>query len=237
MGKDNKYNLVLGLMIFFFILFVGVCLAYGLSYMAYNKTNSNEIKENEKNDITVQEETTNTPNNSNIIYPLDISLEDDEISDIIAMLEAKIKFVTPSDYYTDNFNNSQLISAGLLFYVNDNPQREYTGYIQSDELTPVIKKYFGVENITYEKQAYDEPLWGTTKALFIKKAEYTDKSTLRVYIDMIETARFENSESITKDTYTQDMLEAKLIATIKLNADGSFVLANYGYSEKDLYNK
>lgn len=246
MEKDKKYNIVLGLMIFFFILFVGVCVAWGLSYMADNKTTSNNIKETEKNDIIVQEETSNTTNNSNIKYPLDISLEDDEIADIIEMLETKIKFVTPSDYYTDNFNTTQLVSAGIFFYANDNPQREYTGYIETSKLTPVIKKYFGVENINYrevkgyfeDKQAFEEPAgWGSTYTKFITKAQYIDIGTLQVHIDEVNVARFDNWEAITKDTYTEDMLEAKLIATIKLNTDGSFILANYGYSEKDLYNK
>jgi len=37
MEKDKKYNIVLGLMIFFFLLFVGVCLAWGLGYIGLAK--------------------------------------------------------------------------------------------------------------------------------------------------------------------------------------------------------
>ena len=33
MDKDKKYNIVLGLMIFFFLLLVGVCLAWGLGFI------------------------------------------------------------------------------------------------------------------------------------------------------------------------------------------------------------
>ena len=43
MEKDKKYNMVLGLMIFFFIIIVGVCIAWGLGIISINKTNSKKI--------------------------------------------------------------------------------------------------------------------------------------------------------------------------------------------------
>ena len=36
MEKDKKYNVVLGLMIFFFLLFVGVCLSWLLGFITIN---------------------------------------------------------------------------------------------------------------------------------------------------------------------------------------------------------
>ena len=36
MEKDKKYNTILGLMILFFLLFVGVCLAWGLGFISVN---------------------------------------------------------------------------------------------------------------------------------------------------------------------------------------------------------
>lgn len=248
MEKNKKYNVVLGLMIFFFILFVGVCIAWGLSSIASNKFDSNETDKPEIIGISKEEET-NDIEDSVITYPQEVDLQSEEIADVINMLEAKIKYVDPSENYTAELTNNQIIGAAMFFYLNDNSQKEYSEYIYTKDLTPVIKKYFGVENITYgeltgtnyvyfeEKQAYEAPMWGTSTALFINKAEYTNKDTIRVYVDEVVLARFENSEDITKDTYTQDMVENKLIATIKLNEDGSFILSNYGYSEKDLYNK
>ncbi len=48
MEKDKKYNVVLGLMIFFFILVVGISLAWGLSSIG-KKTNNNEIEKQNSN--------------------------------------------------------------------------------------------------------------------------------------------------------------------------------------------
>ena len=36
MEKDKKYNVVLGLMIFFFLLLVGVCVSWGLGLISVN---------------------------------------------------------------------------------------------------------------------------------------------------------------------------------------------------------
>lgn len=36
MEKDKKYNLVLGLMIFFFLLFVAGCAAWMLGFISFN---------------------------------------------------------------------------------------------------------------------------------------------------------------------------------------------------------
>lgn len=50
MEKDKKYNLVLGLMIFFFILFVGVCVAWGLGFIGL-KTNTDSTNPNNENAV------------------------------------------------------------------------------------------------------------------------------------------------------------------------------------------
>ena len=49
MEKDKKYNIILGLMIFFFILFVGVCIAWGLGIIGLK---DNVVKENKELYIT-----------------------------------------------------------------------------------------------------------------------------------------------------------------------------------------
>ena len=33
MDKDKKYNIILGLMIFFFVIIVGIAIAFGLGYI------------------------------------------------------------------------------------------------------------------------------------------------------------------------------------------------------------
>lgn len=243
MEKDKKYNIILGLMIFFFILFVGVCIAWGLSYIYSDKE---EIKSNSNSEITnnaTNQEQINS-NESNVAnYPKAIDLDSNEISDIISMLESKIKFMEPSDNYSDELTNNQIIGAAMFFYLNDNPQKGAEEYIYTKDLDSIIEKYFGIKNIKYgelkgtnysyneAKQAYVTPMWGSSSQLFINKAEYTDEAIIKIYIDEINLARFENSESITKDTYTQDMVENKLIVTIKLSSDSSFIIANYGYDK------
>jgi len=68
MEKDKKYTLVLGLMIFFFILFVGVCVAWGLGFIGINITKTNDsILENSQNpdeETNVSSQQTND-NNTN----------------------------------------------------------------------------------------------------------------------------------------------------------------------------
>ena len=46
MEKNKKYNIVLGLMIFFFVIVVAGCLAFGLGIISINRTNSKEIANN-----------------------------------------------------------------------------------------------------------------------------------------------------------------------------------------------
>lgn len=41
MEKDKKYNVILGLMIFLFIIFVGLCIAWGLGYVQFGKQKPN----------------------------------------------------------------------------------------------------------------------------------------------------------------------------------------------------
>lgn len=69
MEKDKKYNVVLGLMIFFFILVVGISLAWGLSSINKNsnedevdKQTSNIVNENESVDVGKQENNTSSEN-------------------------------------------------------------------------------------------------------------------------------------------------------------------------------
>lgn len=60
MEKDKKYNLVLGLMIFFFLIIVGASVAWGLGYIGVNK---NSINENyEANNSTIENGQANIEN-------------------------------------------------------------------------------------------------------------------------------------------------------------------------------
>ena len=87
MEKDKKYNVVLGLMIFFFILFVGVCVAWGLGFIGL-KTNADSTNTNNENVVnndtnkeidnitsTNKSENTNTTNVviKNTYVPFDVS--------------------------------------------------------------------------------------------------------------------------------------------------------------------
>lgn len=63
--KDKKYNLILGLMIFFFILLVAVGVAYGLGIISINKINS-EKKGEQNNTEVVSNNDTNTTNNTKL---------------------------------------------------------------------------------------------------------------------------------------------------------------------------
>lgn len=74
MEKDKKYNLVLGLMIFFFVLLVGVCLAWGLGYIGINNKNQSnndlpninqENNNNSEENILDNNENINNSNNNN----------------------------------------------------------------------------------------------------------------------------------------------------------------------------
>lgn len=43
MEKDKKYNMILGFMIFFFIISIGFCIAWGLGYIGLQKNSTDEI--------------------------------------------------------------------------------------------------------------------------------------------------------------------------------------------------
>lgn len=69
MEKDKKYNIILGLMIFFFILVVGISLAWGLSSInkdsnknEVEKQNSNTADENESVDVKKEENNASSEN-------------------------------------------------------------------------------------------------------------------------------------------------------------------------------
>ncbi len=55
MEKDKKYNVVLGLMIFFFILFVGISLAWGLSSIG-KKTTENKVDKQDNQIVSENDE-------------------------------------------------------------------------------------------------------------------------------------------------------------------------------------
>lgn len=66
MEKDKKYNVILGLMIFFFVLVVGISLAWGLS--SINKSSKGiEIEKQNSNIVTENINTENQESTNNII--------------------------------------------------------------------------------------------------------------------------------------------------------------------------
>lgn len=75
MEKDKKYNVILGLMIFFFIIIVGVGIAWGLGYIGLNKNSISEDKAGyesnnstiENNQVKVEEQASNKVNNQTTV--------------------------------------------------------------------------------------------------------------------------------------------------------------------------
>ena len=69
MEKDKKYNIILGLMIFLFILFVGICIAWGLGIISINtnKTTNNNTSYVPDNKETVQSNVPSVNNEENIL--------------------------------------------------------------------------------------------------------------------------------------------------------------------------
>ncbi len=71
MEKDKKYNVILGLMIFFFIIIIGVGIAWGLGYIGLNKNSISEDNVGyesdnrtiENNQVKVEEQASNKVNN------------------------------------------------------------------------------------------------------------------------------------------------------------------------------
>lgn len=116
MEKDKKYNLVLGLMIFFFILFVGVCVALGLGFIgiksnvdstANNNTNivnndSEKSEDNSSNEILEVEE-----NNTNKYELFSTNLKE-EFS----------KF--DSHNYSSQYISNDFVPEGYTIYLDEN---------------------------------------------------------------------------------------------------------------------
>ena len=59
MEKDKKYNVVLGLMIFFFVIIVGVCLAFGLGIITIGKDKNLNSEAGSTNTNVVNQSVTN----------------------------------------------------------------------------------------------------------------------------------------------------------------------------------
>ena len=76
MEKDKKYNLVLGLIIFFFVLLVGVCLAWSLGYIGINNKNQSN------NDLPNINQENNNDSEENILDNNDNSINNNNINNI-----------------------------------------------------------------------------------------------------------------------------------------------------------
>ena len=106
MEKDKKYNVILGLMIFFFILFLGVCVAFGLGIISINTNKTTDIKSG-VNDVNRTNNISETINNNEA----DITEQKAKIiCDITGVGDGKWPtiYMDESDYvyYNSNYNNA-----------------------------------------------------------------------------------------------------------------------------------
>jgi len=158
MNNDKKYNIVLGLMIFFFILFVAVCIAWGLGFIGINKsnveTNDNEfssadnIKKEEIEDES-QNKIENTISNVNLINIhtdkcLNVSAESS--LEFNAYTNSEYKYYADLEWFTIKYDKNQFVmSLANDGYVDKN-RNEFGVNIQSG-------KEFAIQGLEEEKVA------------------------------------------------------------------------------------
>lgn len=156
MEKDKKYNIVLGLMIFFFILVVGISLAWGLSSIGkksdeneVEKQNSNIVNENESLDVEKQENNTSSENkkqeNENVLNEAKtIVLTDSkkaEINDKLQAIPMQLMIIAKSG--DNGFNNGAFSDEEMIFLITC---WDFSGDGQLD----ANRKYIGDDYPKYE---------------------------------------------------------------------------------------
>ncbi len=142
MEKDKKYNIVLGLMIFFFILVVGISLAWGLSSIGKksnesevekqnsgvvneNKTIEDEKGQNNSNNENVKQEdvkdTSSNKNEENKVVLSDakmISLTDAKKSEINDKLQSiPLQLIIMSKSGENGFNNGGFTDQEMVYLI------------------------------------------------------------------------------------------------------------------------
>jgi len=143
MEKDKKYNVVLGLMIFFFILFVGVCIAFGLGVITIN---------NESSDVDSQVNQNNLETQTSI----------KETNEVIVSQTNTNKESTPKKEETKTLlNNASLLEISDKKCLNDSYGRTYkyqiidgisgvSAWHYDDKLTIIVEE--GSFSQTFESQ-------------------------------------------------------------------------------------
>jgi len=84
--KDKKYHIILGVMLFLFIIFVGICIAFGLGVIGTNSNESNTIDKEQENiaidddnkENIINEETNNTNENVESTTPTNPNLDENK---------------------------------------------------------------------------------------------------------------------------------------------------------------
>lgn len=109
MDKDKKYNIILGLMIFFFVIIVGIAIAFGLGYIGINKNASSNNNSQDNANSNLQTDTSTNTINDNTTD--ENTKNNDTIQKIYSKLSNSIwaSKKNINDVYT--FNEDSIVSS------------------------------------------------------------------------------------------------------------------------------
>jgi len=135
MEKDKKYNVVLGLMIFFFILVVGISLAWGLSSISKEDNSEDTKTENvEKNNASQKEE---------IVKDNNVSKENNDVVTQNNVVKENTKQETTTNNTTsskkEEVNNSSEKNTTNTVKVEENVQPKEEEKIETENTDEKIK--------------------------------------------------------------------------------------------------
>ena len=152
MEKDKKYNLILGLMIFFFIILVAGCLAWGLGYISFGKVstkNSNNM--DNKADVSVANNSETKKDAKNSLeeaykkYDFNWLSKNKSEIDITHVEDGKVILTTAGKKQTIEFNYGTPVMSSHI------PGQAFDGIVVLNEKGEVYKiEFLSADNTKYE---------------------------------------------------------------------------------------
>lgn len=240
MEKDKKYNLVLGLMIFFFILVVGISLAWGLSTITKNSTGklvekekeqNNPINENEKKGSIKDTSTNKNESETKKVTNLEKTMVEDYVQKIYKYGEFEIMpnfddINKADEEWVWAIAFSQLENKEMVqkYEVVDKAKELFgQGFNKEPKEDSIISAYWNEELNYYEGKAHG--FMAEEEARYIIKDAYKTDNTYNV--EIVEYVLNVN-EVMEEKVNPQVIIKSgnKIVKTVSENEDYDYVKEN-----------
>lgn len=154
MEKDKKYNVVLGLMIFFFLIIVGVSIAWGLGYIGIKNNEVNNDNLSSNNQTVNNSGTNDSPkieNNSGNVVNNNNNKEESNTGNVV---NNNTKTLSPSEVESLNKQYSTMYLSAISAGSPEERVQKIMGYASYAEMdshytTTVVDGLYKVTDIDY----------------------------------------------------------------------------------------